>query len=356
MRKTTFTLTLLAFAVFLILPSGSYGQSGLNWGEGFDQGLYEPGTKYAQAGMTFLSIDPGARTAALGGTKIGAVGSAENMFGNPATLAMVQGVDVFFSQTNWIVDIGLMGIGAAFNAGNLGVFGVNFVSTDYGDIPRTYPYSGFDPNLRSVGYIQEGTFTVEEYAVGVSYAKQVISQFYVGGNVKYAYQNLGDVLVIDRFTGDEVMSENDVTNVVFDLGTLYYPGYKDLRFGVAFRNFSNQSDFYDARFELPLTFDFGIAMDLLKIFQENSNNQLTLAVDAVHPRDWDERVHVGVEYDYMGMLFLRGGYKFNYSEEGLTAGLGVDYEIGGVGIKADYAYSPFGIFENVNRFSIGLAF
>jgi hypothetical protein len=356
MRKTTFTLTLLAFAVFLILPSGSYGQGGLNWGEGFDEGLYEPGTKYAQAGMTFLSIDPGARTAALGGTKVGAVGSAESMFGNPATLAMVQGVDVFFSQTNWIVDIGLMGVGAAFNAGNLGVFGVNFVSTDYGDIPRTYPYSGFDPELRSVGYIQEGTFTVEEYAVGLSYAKQVISQFYVGGNLKYAHQNLGDVLVIDRFTGDEVMSENEVNNLVFDLGTLYYPGYKDLRFGVAFRNFSNQSDYHDARFELPLTFDFGIAMDLLKIFQENGNNQLTLAVDAVHPRDWDERVHVGVEYDYMGMLFLRGGYKFNYSEEGLTAGLGIDYEIGGVGIKADYAYSPFGIFENVNRFSIGLAF
>ena len=44
-------------------------------------------TKYAQAGMGFLKIDPAADVAALGGTHIGTAGRATAMFSNPAALA-----------------------------------------------------------------------------------------------------------------------------------------------------------------------------------------------------------------------------------------------------------------------------
>jgi hypothetical protein len=96
-------------------------------------------------------------------------------------------------------------------------------------------------------------------------------------------------------------------------------------------------------------------MDMLDFMGEHQN-PLMLAIDAVHPRDYTERVHVGLEYVYMDMFSLRGGYKFNYDEEGLTAGLGVHYNFSGVIGRLDYAYGDFGAFDAVHRFSFGVGF
>jgi hypothetical protein len=314
--------------------------------------------KYAQAGMPFLTIDVGGRTAAMGGTQMAMIGDASAMFTNPAGLAMIEGVEAMTSVTNWIADIKHYGGGVALEAGNLGTFGAHMVFMDYGEFRRTSPYQGLDPEQRAIGYIDEGTFTVTEYAVGLSYARQVATQFYVGGNLKYAKQDLGNVLIVDPLRQTETMSDNSVNNIVLDFGTLYYPGFRDLRFGVSIRNFSNQSDYFDQRFELPLTFDFGAAMNLFELDPDGlgqSDSKLTLAVDAIHPRDYSERVHTGLEYNFQDSFFLRGGYKFNYDEEGVTGGVGVDLGLDGFGVKADYAYSAFGIFSDVHRVTLNLS-
>jgi hypothetical protein len=311
-------------------------------------------SKYAQAGMTFLKIGVGAR-AAMGGTQLGILGDAESMFANPAGLAPLEGLEVVSSMTNWIADIKHYGIGAAYNFGSLGTFGVSVIYMDNGEMIRTVPYDGFDATLRNQGYENLGTFQIDEYAIGISYARQITSQFYIGGQLKYAKQDLGNVTIFDQIEGEEIDQSNSVSNTVLDFGTVYYPGWKDFRFGVAVRQFANQSDYYDARFELPLTFDFGVAMDLLTVLlPETESSKLTLALDWVHPRDYERRQHVGLQYAFQDLFFLRGGYKFNYDEEGLTAGLGVRKDVGGVGLKVDYVYSDFGIFDSVNRFSVGL--
>ena len=41
-------------------------------------------------------------------------------------------------------------------------------------------------------------------------------------------------------------------------------------------------------------------------------------------------------------------------EEGLTAGVGLQYDFGGFFAKVDYSYSDFGIFNEINRFSISV--
>lgn len=311
--------------------------------------------KYAQAGMAFLKIDVGTRSAAMGGTEAAVTGSVEAMFSNPAGLAMLEGGQVMSSVNNWIANIKHYGIGAAYNIDNIGTFGISLVSMDYGTFTRTVPYSGFDPQKRIKGYINQGTFTVTEYAVGISYARQIATRFYVGGNLKYAHQDLGQVEIFDPLAGTTTTAEARVSNIVLDFGTMYYTGFKDLRFGVTIHNFSNQSDYFDQRFELPLTFDFGVAMDLLMLVGGESPNSLTLAVDAVHPRDYSERIHVGMEYAFQDMLFLRGGYKFNYSEQSLTAGAGVNVGVDNFRLKAGYAYTAFGrFFGAVHRVSLGI--
>ena len=342
MNKQAYTLFI---AVLLCLGTASLAQA--------------QATKFAQAGMGFLKIDPAADVAALGGTHIGTAGRATSMFSNPAALALLEGGDATIGVTDWIADISLYSVAAAYRIEDIGVFGINVVSMDYGTFRGTRPWqNGDDPGLRDQGYIELGDFEVTELAVGISYARQITGQFYVGGNIRYALQDLGSVDIIDAFTGNIVNTDNSINSIVFDFGTIYYPGFHDLRFGASVRNFASQSDYFDQRFELPLTLDFGIAMDVLNLFDAApgpENSQLTLALDWVHPRDFSERLHLGLEYGFLDTVFLRGGYKFNYDEESFTGGLGVQLQRSGYGIRADYAYSAFGeFFGSVNRITLSI--
>ncbi len=72
----------------------------------------------------------------------------------------------------------------------------------------------------------------------------------------------------------------------------------------------------------------------------------------VHPRDWQELYHVGGEFAYKYMIFLRAGYKFRYSQEGLNAGVGFSFG----GVRIDYSCSEFELFDMINRVSVGFAF
>ncbi len=324
--------------------------------------VFSQAVKYAQSGLGFLQIAPSADVAALGGTYVATTGKASSIYSNPASLAMVEGVDVSAGYVQWIADIALYSLAAATHVNNVGVFGVSLISMDYGTLKGTRPWqAGDDPGLRDQGFIDLGSFTVNDFALGLAYSREITTQFFVGANLRYVRQDLSpdiNVAIIDAITGDIIdNSENVVSNIVFDFGTLYYPGFHDLRFGATLRNFSNQSDYYDQRFELPLTLDFGIAMDVLKLFNSSGsgNSQLTFAADWVHPRDYTERLHVGLEFGFINTFFLRGGYKFNYDEESVTAGLGVNLSTGGYGLRADYSYSAFGdFFGAANRLSVSL--
>ena len=340
MRKVLYMLLIVALYPFV----------------GTDYAAYAQEAKYGQSGMPFLKIDVGAR-AAMAGTQIGIVGDATSVFFNPAGLGLVEGLDATLSLTQWIVDVQHTGAAVAFRAGNLGTFGVSFVSMDYGTFIGTIPVS-YD--ISQDGYQLTDDFEVAEYAVGLSYGRQISEQFFVGGQIKLARQDLGTVEIFDELESikqgkDVIISEEcAVSNIVVDFGTLYYPGFKDFRFGMSMRNFSNQSEYYDQRFDLPISFDFGVAMDVLQLFSEGGSSRLTVAFDWVHPRDFSERQHIGLEFAFLETLFLRGGYKVGYDEEGLTAGVGVEKAFGGVGLKVDFVYTDFGIFDSVTRISAGV--
>jgi hypothetical protein len=313
--------------------------------------------KMSQSGMPFLTIEPNGRTAAMGGAGTCIAEDASAMFANPAGLAMFKGLDVAFGMNNWIADIKQYSGAAAYNFGKWGTFGASFVWMDYGNFTETIPYVGNDPVSQQTGYVTLGNFTVKDYALGLSYARKISNQFSFGAQIKYAYEDLYKTLVYDRYLGQNVLSNNQEQMYAFDFGTLYYTGWKDLRFGMSIRNFSRQGKFVDQRFELPLTMTMGMAMNVMTVLMPSQEKQkLTLAVDWLHPRNWRERVHVGAEYQLQDMLFVRAGYKFNYSEEGLTAGVGVAKSMGNYGLRLDYSYGAFGdFFGSVNRLTIGIS-
>jgi len=304
--------------------------------------------KVGQTGLQFLSIDVSARAAAMGGAFLMAGKGAEAVAYNPAGVMELdegQKVDVYASRVEWIADIALTSVGATMNFDNWGTFGINAVISDYGTSVGTRVSDN------AAGFVETGDLDWGSYAIGLSYGRKLSDKFMIGGQAKIAHESLGSSTV------DEQNVDNSVSGVAFDFGTIFYPGFRSFRFGMSARNFSPQFKYEEDSFELPLNFRIGVAMDLFDLMGGGSeNNSLLLAIDAIHPRDYTERVHLGAEYWYADLFALRAGYKTNYDEEGVSFGAGLKYDVGGTMVKIDYSYTDFGVFSNVNRFTIGASF
>lgn len=302
--------------------------------------------KVAQTGLQFLKVDVGTRAAGMAGSYTQVGDDASAMFYNPAGIAKIATrFDFFVSQTQWIADITYNAAGLVANIGNLGTFGLSYVGADYGDV------FGTRVAATEQGFEDTGLLDVGAYAVGLSYGRQLTDRFTIGGQVKYCFQHLGDNIL----SKGGVAYDNKVSGLAYDFGTIFYPGFKSMHIGMTIRNFSPQFKYRQEAFQLPLNFVLGVAMDVMDFLGEHKN-PLIVSVDASHPRDYTERIHMGAEYILMDMVSLRAGYKFNYDEEGLSAGVGFKTNLSGVGVNVGYAYSDFGAFDTVNRISFGLSF
>jgi hypothetical protein len=302
--------------------------------------------KVAQTGLQFLKVDVSARAAAMGGAYIMVGNDATAMFYNPAGIALMKrGLDFYSGMTQWIADINYQSAGLIKNLGNIGTVGASVIYCDYGD-----DMIGTRVATNERGYIKTGTVDIGAYTLGLSYARSLTDKFSVGGQIKFAVQHLGSNAIIEG--GKEI--ENKVSGLAYDFGTIFYPGFYSLRVGMSINHFSGQFKYEEEAFQLPLTFKIGAAMDVLDLTGEHQN-PLLIAIDAIHPRDYTERIHLGGEYVYNNLIAIRAGYKFNYDEEGLTAGVGFKFTLRSVDLKLDYAYSAMDIFDTVSRFSLGIS-
>jgi len=301
--------------------------------------------KVAQTGLQFLKIETGARAAAMGGAMTLTGFDAFAVFYNPAGLAkMNNDLNFMASHTQWIADIVYNSFSAAYTYGDWGTFAVHGILPDYGDIP------GAQVANNAQGYVKTGNIDVGAYAFGVSYARNLSNKFSIGGTMKYVGQNLGESTLN---TGKEV--KNEVSGLAFDFGTIFYPGWESFGFGMSIRNFSKEFEYEKESFELPLTFNIGVSMNVMDLF-DMPDQTLLLAVDAVHPRDYTERIKFGAEYLLMDMIAVRAGYKTNHDIESFSGGLGFIYEASGMNFHIDYSYSEIEFFDAVNRFTFGFSY
>ena len=98
-------------------------------------------------------------------------------------------------------------------------------------------------------------------------------------------------------------------------------------------------------------------MDLMDFLENVPFQQsLLLSIDATHPRSHSEQTKIGLDYQIMGILSLRGGYISNNDEEGLSFGAGFNAHYQNYGIVFDYAYTPFGVFDKVQRITTRVSF
>jgi hypothetical protein len=332
----------------------------------FSSSTAQDNQKLAQAGFHFLSITSDAKAAAMAEAVTSLQMGASSLFFNPAGMAdMDHFVDITGSTNQWIADIKHYTISAAFSPfhGDYGVLGVSYQYVDYG----TFFGTVVDQSANE-GFRDTGKFKLYASAIGVGYAAKLTDRFSVGGQVRMAWQDLGQSVIPNAYesipiyamsdtahTGTPIGYEdssltvsNKLNPLVFDFGTQFKTGFKSLVFGVSVRNFSGDVQYAYEVFQLPLVFTLGISMNVLDLLSSVPLDQeLFVSIDASHYRDQPEQLKIGADYHIMKLLALRAGYKTTTDEEGsgFSFGLGVAQ----AGFSFDYSYTPMGVFDKVQR-------
>ncbi|HOG53912.1 MAG: PorV/PorQ family protein [Candidatus Fermentibacter daniensis] len=325
--KLTGRILIAAAAVLLLFPASA------------DASFAKVGT----AGAQFLKLGLGTRGAAMGGAFVATADDASAAWWNPACLVRVPGTQVQLTHTEWFEDVRYEAGVVTREFPAIGTFALQFGLLSSGDM-----------NVITVEH-PEGTgetFTCNDMVVGLTYSRMLTDRFSTGVTFKYVREGWDDI---------------SASGLAVDLGTLYNTGFRTLRIGMTIQHFGGEltpsgefDDYYSGSdslktflpYSLPMTFKLGFAMDVL----DEGPHFMTIAVDGVHPNDNTEQVNIGGEYWYNGMVALRGGYRVNTDEEGLTAGAGFRIPVSGRTIALDYAYADFNRLDMVHRASLGFEF
>lgn len=302
----------------------------------------------------FLKIPVEPIGEALGGSNVASVKGALGLYWNPAALASTEATEVVLSHVNWIADTKLSFAAISHNFG-FGCFGLSLTALNVGQMEIT---TEDEPNGTG-SYFNSGS-----YALGFSYAMNVIDRFSFGGTVKYVYEFIWDT---------------HGTSYLFDFGSIYRTDFYNMRIGMRLANFGTNMTFsgspidekpnvvarsgisypYDPRldrmspeYSLPQLFNVGLSIDPLKL----GDHRLTFTASVNDPNDYNVQMGFGCEYSFQDILFLRAGYKTGYDEQNFFSGLGLRLNAGIFNPQMDFAYASFGRLGNVALFSLTLAF
>ncbi|KAA3631616.1 MAG: hypothetical protein DWP97_12620 [Calditrichaeota bacterium] len=306
-------------------------------------------SKVGSSGAQFLKVGVGSKYQGIGEASVAMTDDIYAMYWNPAGLVGIENSAVSFTNVNYLLDIDLNYFGFAKSFEDIGVFGFSTTILSMGDQEIT----DFDN--------QDGTgeyYSASSYAFGVSFARQLNAQFAFGGSIKYIGEKIHHV---------------SSGGIALDFGTMLYTGFNSLRLGMSISNMGPKLEFSGSDlvyqdtqngvpvtvekkstpYELPLVFRIGLAYDM----DFGPKSIVTVASEYKHPNDNEQQGSLGGQYSYNNMFFLRGGYKFNYDEEGLAFGGGFETPLGeATNLMIDYAWQDFGRLESTQRFSIGFSF
>lgn len=310
--------------------------------------LNQVGTSMAN----FLKIGVGARAAAMGDAYVALSDDITALYWNPGGLGSLQNNEVLFQYNDWLLDTRLYFFGISYRIDRLGILGFSINSFSSGDIQET---TIWEPDGTG------RTFSASDFAAGLTYSRQITDRFSAGITLKYIVEQL---------------HREKASTVAIDVGSIFVTNFlNDMRIGFALSNLGGRMQLegtdltYYGRVEqaikysrvqlgsepwdIPLLFRLGLATDVI----QSKNLRLTVATEVMDSRDFIQRIATGGELALGDMMFVRGGYKFNYDQSDLSLGAGLKLSVPpGIGLKLDYAYDNYGVFDMTQRFSIILTF
>lgn len=318
-------------------------------------GLIFGQTKVGTTAANFLTIPVGPRATGMGGAFVAVGDDATSAFWNSGGLSRAVRNELTFVHTDWLVNTDLNWLGFVFKLDDDNAVAISINQLDYGQEEIT---TEFD---------QDGTgafWKAQDLSFGLSYARNLTDRFSVGGTIKYISQSIWN---------------ESASSWAVDIGLLFFTPLDGLRLGMNISNFGTEmkldgddlllaadtdpnnsgnnstiaSKLDTESWPLPLVFTVGLGYDLI-----NSEDwRVILAGDVLVPNNQTTYGNAGTELIWNNIVSLRGGYTSllkEDSQEGLTAGIGLQYDFGGFFAKIDYSYSDFGIFDEISRFSLSV--
>ncbi len=284
------------------------------------------------SGADFLELGVGSRPLAMGEAFTAEINDVNSIYYNPAGLGSMRYPVLSVFHNELILDSRFENISLAFPVYE-GWFGL---SNSLFWVPV---FDKIDINGETTGKVQfyNGNFTT-----GYGYD---FGAFYLGGSFKYIYQKI-DTLFLSSFA--------------IDLGVLkgmyiYSPFDSPIRnFNVGFSILNVGTDAKDD--PLPRMFRFGTSYKPTKWFginldmTENFINSSDL-YDFTYLFDESFRVNTGVEFNYLELLYIRGGWRFNDAGT-YSLGFGFNYAVNNTAFSVDTSYSDNGIFGPVYSISV----
>jgi hypothetical protein len=309
----------------------------------------------------FLKVGVGARQVALGSAVTSLYGDANNMFWNPAGVALFeQTAQASFTHNNWIGGIAQEALAATYNLADIGTVGIGFMSFGINGIPAERDNGYSDPDLQAqvIDNLTSTTYDYQDLLLQLTYSRYITDNLTLGATAKYIHEKIDD---------------QGASAVGFDVGAIYNIGLLGWSIGARVNNMGSDIKFYDYASPIPMTFSIGTSMTPVTV----GSTHWLIALDLVKPQDGQQYYYVGTELAFDKTFFLRGGWKYNYSWFGLS-GNGIDdgtlqrapiqtsLERGSLGagirvpfdeyvVSFDYAYTVFISIDNVHRFTISFA-
>jgi len=356
----------LTVFILLIATSFSFGQSGVT--------SNQLQLNAITTSMPFLSINPDSRSGALGDAGTALSATASSIYWNTAATAFSKkGGEIGISYVPWLRQL-TNDIHLSYLSG-------------YKRIRERHAVSGA---LRffSLGEI---TFTdnsgqvlrndkPSEFELAAGYAFKLTDRFSIGINGKFAYSNLtGGLPIPGSETKAGVAGMTDVSVLYSNSDFIIGGKNGTLNLGATINNVGNKvsyssrssSDFLPTSLKLGAAYtseidkhnSLTVSIDLQKLLvptpplTSSSINYADIPAGTIVGKSNDVGVIAGgLEYNYMNLLAVRGGYFFESQSKGgrqfFTLGVGLKYNVIGFDISYLAAVSRNNPLANTVRFSI----
>ena len=321
------------------------------------------------AGAKFLQINATTRGSANGGTLVARPGLIDALSYNPATAATLTGANSIIHHSNYFVGMSFDYMSFAYNMPAIGTISMGLLGLLSGDIEET-------TELQPLGTGR--TFTANDFAGFLSFARSMTDKFSGGGTIKYVMQN------IDKLTA---------SGIVFDMGAIYNVGlFYDLTIGFSIRNFGGDMNYKgenlqekiklsdnifeeeDVRIEvvsekysLPISFDLGSSVTI----PVRGKDKLISSVAVHNIADQAEFLSIGLEYNLGELMYfvlghgnLNGMFNNNATElelngnmRGFTGGFGVNLRpVFNTRSWLSYSFEDHKYFAPIHSFEITISF
>lgn len=339
--------------------------------------LFSAGNLLAQSkvGTTvapFLTLGTGAHGSAVGHAFTSTATGADALFWNASGIAIrTQNQPMLgsalFTNYDWFAGIKYNAFGVTVPVSGNDVIGLSIAMVDYGQM-----------DVRTIEQ-PDGTgekFRPSDMMIGLSYARPLTSNFYIGGTVKYIRQSIWDM-----------SAETFAVDIGFNLVTDFLNG---IRLGAALNNFGGQmkldginiqesidpdqnyagnDDNVPVRYRMyewniPIQFKFGVAVPVIK--SEWVDWEVKMETDQTNDQylNLDSGTEVTLKMKTVN-VHLRGGYRDlgldpDYQAEDTdnhwTFGTGLNTTVSGIKLGLDFAYMPFGNLQDTKMFDIRVYF